>query len=370
MAGAVSAAMLDAWLGTWSSSLNPLYEQGFHAGVAQQGVIRQVTWVSEDDEATCPDCQMLDGMTWVGDEIDSTMPHPGDSRFGGRTQCGPNCRCELQYEWVPADEADYSWGGWGDEPPVEDFSTADLLKIREILKYDESEPRDEAGRWTDDGGGSGASDVASGAKRLVDKATADEPRVTSTLTAITERYGGNLDYHLLGHGGTLDYRLKTEASTVEKINERMTNDHMTMEEAENSIHDSLRYTIVADQASWDKVVEGASVTLHEKGYTPAEAKDYWSMRSSGYAGFNTNWISPEGQVFELQFHTPESIAVKELVSHPLYEAMRDLSPSDPKYVELDTKINTAWASVRANPPDSFAMGVSEELLRIYGRPLT
>lgn len=127
LGGAVSAAMLDAWMTGYAAMLNPLFEIGFNDGVAQLGEIEQVTWRSEDDPATCEDCKMLDGMTWVGPEIDEAMPHPGDSDFGGRTQCGPNCRCSLDYEYVPADQATYSGGGYGDS--VGALSTADLLKL-------------------------------------------------------------------------------------------------------------------------------------------------------------------------------------------------------------------------------------------------
>ena len=131
LGGAVSAAMLDAWMGTYAASLNPLYEEGFQSGVAAQGEIEQVEWQSEEDDTVCQGCRALDGMTWVGDEIDASMPHPGDSEFGGRTACGPMCRCQLIYSYVPTDEATYSMGGYDDS--VEEMSTADLLKVWAIL---------------------------------------------------------------------------------------------------------------------------------------------------------------------------------------------------------------------------------------------
>jgi hypothetical protein len=134
--GYASVEQLDAWLGTYASTLNPLYEVGFHDGVQDavqgKGEVTQATWVSEDDPATCDDCKALNGMTWVGDEIDAAMPHPGDSEFGGRTACGPNCRCSIDYLILPADQATYSWGGYDDD--VQEFSTADLLKVWSILR--------------------------------------------------------------------------------------------------------------------------------------------------------------------------------------------------------------------------------------------
>ena len=170
LGGAVSAAMLDAWMGTYANSLNPLFEDGFQAGVNGLGEVQQATWVTEDDEA-CELCDPRNGMTWVGDEIDAAMPHPGEGGFGGPIcDGGWRCRCSIDYEVVPADQATYSMGGY-DEPEgdVEAMSTADLLKVwaitakyeltdmptshlltlRSILaKYSDDQPRDDHGRWT------------------------------------------------------------------------------------------------------------------------------------------------------------------------------------------------------------------------------
>ena len=175
LGGAVSAAMLDAWMGTYANSLNPLFEEGFQAGVNGVGEVQQATWVTEDDEA-CELCDPRNGMTWVGDEIDAAMPHPGEGGFGGPICMGSwRCRCSIDYEVVPADQATYSMGGYDQpEDDVEAMSTADLLKVwaitakyeltdmptshlltlRGILaKYSPDQERDDHGRWTSGGGG-------------------------------------------------------------------------------------------------------------------------------------------------------------------------------------------------------------------------
>jgi hypothetical protein len=173
LGGAVSAAMLDAWMGTYANSLNPLFEDGFQAGVNGVGEVQQATWVTEDDEA-CELCDPRNGMTWVGDEIDAAMPHPGEGGFGGPICMGSwRCRCSIDYEVVPADQATYSMGGYDQpEDDVEAMSTADLLKVwaitakyeltdmptshllmlRGILaKYSPDQERDDHGRWTSGG---------------------------------------------------------------------------------------------------------------------------------------------------------------------------------------------------------------------------
>ena len=49
-------------------------------------------WQAQDDPATCPDCEALDGQQFTLDEI-PFWPAEGD--FDENTQCGPACRCEL-----------------------------------------------------------------------------------------------------------------------------------------------------------------------------------------------------------------------------------------------------------------------------------
>lgn len=123
--GAVSAAMLDAWMGTYANSLNPLYENGFADGVDQLGQILSATWETEDEDA-CELCDPRNGQTWVADDMDG-MPYPGEGGFGGPVCMGSwRCRCSVNYQYVPAADAETT----GD---VEEMSTADLLKVWSIL---------------------------------------------------------------------------------------------------------------------------------------------------------------------------------------------------------------------------------------------
>src|ERR1035437_2650629 len=53
-----------------------------------------------------------------------------------------NCRCSIDYEVVPTDQADYSWGGYDD---------AEMAARATLRKYSEDQARDENGRFA--GGG-------------------------------------------------------------------------------------------------------------------------------------------------------------------------------------------------------------------------
>ena len=50
-------------------------------------------------------------------------------------------------------------------------------------------------------------------------------------------------------------------------------------------------------------------------------KNSWS--NPEYKGVNTRWMTPDGQRFEVQFHTPESFHAKHEVTHQAYERIRN-----------------------------------------------
>lgn len=51
-------------------------------------------------------------------------------------------------------------------------------------------------------------------------------------------------------------------------------------------------------------------------------KNTWLDEMNPYNGINVQIEAPNGQVFELQFHTPESFELKNGVLHELYEQLR------------------------------------------------
>ncbi len=51
------------------------------------------------------------------------------------------------------------------------------------------------------------------------------------------------------------------------------------------------------------------------------SKNSWT--DPEYKGINTRWVNPEGQRFEVQFHTAESFHAKHQVTHVAYERIRD-----------------------------------------------
>lgn len=88
----------------------------------------------------------------------------------------------------------------------------------------------------------------------------------------------------------------------------------------------MRYTVSLSKEKYTEEVNKTLSVLKEQGYKVEHTYDGWKLEGTatdpGYRGLNVTLKSPNGQVFELQFHTPESFANK-TAGHALYEEARN-----------------------------------------------
>lgn len=179
----------------------------------------------------------------------------------------------------------------------------------------------------------------------IKKAKINEPVITQNLQSIAKETGGEL----VG----LDKRFKTEESlarkfadrTQDKVNEAQKKgknvDEIRNKAIEKEVgknNDALRYTYTF---SPEKYVDGYSQTvktLEKQGYKLVQSDNYWLLKGTekdkGYRGINTTFIAPNGQKFELQFHTPESFKFKNNY-HYLYDEGRNPKTSQKRRDEID-----------------------------------
>ena len=150
-----------------------------------------------------------------------------------------------------------------------------------------------------------------------ERAEAAEPAITALMRSLE----GDGKY-LTG----LDFRLKGLTSLRRKIITDSINDNITLEQASNSIGDSVRYTLICPQATLSTDVIDSVRTLVEQGYKILKFKN--TFGSNQYNGINMSVLSPSGVTFELQFHTEQSFTTKEVMTHTLYEISRSQDVSD------------------------------------------
>jgi hypothetical protein len=163
----------------------------------------------------------------------------------------------------------------------------------------------------------------------IDRMRKAEPGLSTDAQEIEqdnkERYGGWLE------GFT--HRLKGEDRLKEKVAEQA-----AAEPDESAagvlrrIPDAIRYTYCFEPESYTQGYNDIKERFERRGYEMFFCKNYWT--NSEYKGINTRWITPEGQRFEVQFHTPDSFHAKHHVTHDAYERIRNPATSRAELREL------------------------------------
>ena len=130
-----------------------------------------------------------------------------------------------------------------------------------------------------------------------------------------------------------EFRLKDEDSLKEKVTKKLEAEpRMTAVEALHEVSDAIRYTYCFQLDAYVKGYYDINERLESRGHEMWFSKNWWTHRE--YKGINTRWISPDGQRFEVQFHTQESFHAKHHVTHAAYERIRDPTTSRRELREL------------------------------------
>lgn len=166
---------------------------------------------------------------------------------------------------------------------------------------------------------------------LHEKAVKEEPFVTESLQQACKLCEGNAE--LAG----LDHRFKTPDSLQRKITDDSADTGLPMDEQATCITDALRYTVCSDPGSLVENYYTVYDYLENAGYKELRVKNTLKDIGVPYRGVNTLYETPDGYIFELQFHTPESLQCKE-VNHKLYEEARDKDCPPERARELQKKM--------------------------------
>ena len=195
------------------------------------------------------------------------------------------------------------------------------------------------------------------AQAIYDKVFESEKKITKDLVDIASASGTWM------YG--LDFSIKTASSVEDKIQRRKAKAAATGEPVSDAdivskMGDLVRYTQLCDH---DKIGTTAKKTLDalsEKGYIIVDIDNKWNVPDSTYKGFHIAAKSPDGQLFELQIHSPDSMEVKEL-NHVQYEVARKVGTSAYVMDTLNSEMATRTATMTT------PKGMSDPLLTLNGR---
>jgi hypothetical protein len=131
-----------------------------------------------------------------------------------------------------------------------------------------------------------------------------------------------------------DRRIKGDDRLKEKVAEQ------TAAEPDKSpsailrkIPDGLRFTFCFEPDDYARGYYGIKARLEGLGHQMYQSTNYWT--DPEYKGINTRCVTPQGQRFEVQFHTPESFHAKHYVTHEAYERLRNPNIADEERSELE-----------------------------------
>jgi hypothetical protein len=173
--------------------------------------------------------------------------------------------------------------------------------------------QDEPGSWRGDGDQYLNAEENLVAGHALERIRPIEEKVNATLHEIKAEVPG---CDLVG----LKFSLKGEERFKEKVSDEVrAKPDRSIAEITERMPDVVRYTF---QLNAERYVEGYWNLRHHLELSGSElllTRNSWD--SPDYKGVNTRWYGPGGQVFEVQFHTPESYRAKQL-THTAYERLR------------------------------------------------
>ena len=237
-------------------------------------------WMIAADERTCEICSGLNGqiVNWQDNfSIDKLMP-----------TAHPNCRCTAVL--IPGEPSAVI------QEPIPATGEYEGYKLNQPPNKRSSDR--------------GQADVA--ANNLRDSARVSEPKITRDVIDLSKKHGGEMS--------GLEYRIKTQDSLAEKIQTSMRDKGTNVAVESRNMKDVVRYTIVKPEAGYIDMTNNVISDLRSQGYT-VHVSNNWKP-GSPYLGVNTQVVSPTGQKFELQFHTPKSLVSKNK-THDLYKGIRN-----------------------------------------------
>ena len=172
---------------------------------------------------------------------------------------------------------------------------------------------------------------------LIASASKAEEKVSPVLSDIARQHGGEL--------AGFDHRLKKLDSLTRKISDEaaMRVDDLPLDELVqregDGIKDVLRYTVQSDREQYMSTYDGVVSDLKDRDFALEKVKNTWAEpgtpQAGPYRGINTQWRTPDGQAFELQFHTPESFATKQ-ATHEMYDEAREAATALERKQELNS----------------------------------
>lgn len=299
-----------------------------HAYACSQGDLKmyeefgidKYEYVATLDSKTSNICRGLDGKVYNRSEAMSGVNFP---------PMHPHCRSTT----VPADVETL-----GDETRIAKDSKGNYIYLKADISYEDYRKALETGDWNNIKANDPNKDFIKEkttkknllnsqkqAEKLISIAKEKDIVITKDLQSIIDKTNGRL--------AGLDYRIKSTDSLVRKLIDKSELKGISVDEYASKITDILRYTNVSTTKNFTSDYYSIIDNLIKKSYNIVEVTNTLGDINASYRGINCLVSDKDGYVFELQFHTEESLNIKE-VNHKLYEEARLKTTNKARRLEL------------------------------------
>jgi hypothetical protein len=185
------------------------------------------------------------------------------------------------------------------------------------------------------------------AHSLYERAVKNEPEITREINETCQQFGGLRIKP--------EFALKREENIAEKLvrdaSEYLDTKVGQVEDAAVDLADTVRYTILfKNDENFASTVQKALDDFRSEGFEAIKIKNFYNNEpENAYRGINCQFRqSTTNQLFEVQFHTPESLALIGPM-HKQYEDVRQLDKTSPEYSAGMQDMANKWASVPLPP---------------------
>lgn len=315
-----------------------------HAYACSQGDLKmyeefgidRYEYVATLDSKTSNICRGLDGKVYKRSEAISGVNFPPTH---------PHCRSTT----VPADVETL-----GDETRIAKDIKGNYIYLKADTTYEDYEKALETGNWNNIKANNPNKDfikekttkenllnAQKQAKKLISIAKEKDIVITKDLQNIIDKTNGRL--------AGLDYRIKSTDSLVRKLIDKSEAKGISVDEYASKITDILRYTNVSTTKNFTGDYYSIIDNLIKKSYNIVEVTNTLGDINASYRGINCLVSDKDGYIFELQFHTEESLNIKE-VNHKLYEELRLKTTNKARQLELYKEMQKKSTEIPM-PPD-------------------